>query len=74
MQPGQLREALMRLVQALADFDHSASGDILTQLSGLAVNGDVAGTVRRVRERVDEYEYDQAAAMVRDLLQKLETA
>jgi two-component system, sensor histidine kinase and response regulator len=71
--PAELRAVLERLGAALSSFDLSASGDALTDLAGIGAPAAMAADLARVRDLVDGYEYDEAAAIVSRLVQQLET-
>ena len=66
------RKTLEKLASALGSFDLSASGEALSELGTIGTSAEVAADLAKVRELVDGYEYDEAAAIVSGLLQHLE--
>jgi signal transduction histidine kinase/CheY-like chemotaxis protein/HPt (histidine-containing phosphotransfer) domain-containing protein len=65
----RINDVLRRLSAALGDFDLSASHDALAQL-GVAASPPLAAEIAKVRELVDQYEFDSAAAIVAGLLRQ----
>jgi HPt (histidine-containing phosphotransfer) domain-containing protein len=70
--PAALRKALERLTAALGAFDLTAAGEALTGLASLGALPAVAGELERLRQLVDGYEYDGAAALAARLLRDME--
>lgn len=72
--PAEFRNALDRLSAALSSFDFSVANEILAGSPFSAVPAIVAADVKNLRERVDGYDFDEAAAIVARLLNTMETA
>jgi HPt (histidine-containing phosphotransfer) domain-containing protein len=68
--PAAARSALERLQAALGDFDLSAAGSALTDLENVAMPG-AASELARLRNHVDNYEYDEAGALATRLLAQI---
>jgi PAS domain S-box-containing protein len=66
--PAWVRTRLERLRSALADGDLSGSSEILQELVGANLGDNGRAQVARLREFIDGYEYDEAAALVDRLL------
>ena len=64
---GPARIALERLQAALGDFDVSAAASALAELDRVAIT-ESAGELARLRKHVDNYEYEEAAALTTRLL------
>jgi signal transduction histidine kinase/CheY-like chemotaxis protein len=71
--PLKLNDTLKRLAAALVDMDLSAVNDVLTELTGVVMPDPYADQLARVRELVDAYEFEPAAAIVAGLLQSSDT-
>ena len=69
--PAKLREALERLSASLGNFDLSACEAALNEIAALGAPPDMAAELARVRELAEGYEYDEAAAVVTGLLERL---
>ena len=69
--PASARAALERLQAALGDFDLSAANHALADLDGLAIEGNAAGHLVRLRNHVDSYEYDEARVLATKLLDQI---
>ncbi len=63
MEPSQIRGGLERLGIALDNSDPSAVAEAIAELVGWESPPEVAADLNRVRDLVDNYEYDQAAAV-----------
>jgi len=68
--PAQLREALVRLQAALAASDPTATEQALAGLGG-GVPGALAADVGRMRRLADDYQFDEAGAIVSRLLDSI---
>jgi hypothetical protein len=66
-----LRAALEKLREALARFDLEESSTALKEIAAMAAPPDVSEPIARLRQLVDGYEYEEAAAMVAELLGRL---
>lgn len=69
--PGKLREALERLSASLENLDLSTCETLLTDITALGAPPDMAAEFVRVRELAEGYEYEEAAAVVAGLLERL---
>ena len=72
--PAVVASTLERLTAALNDYDLSSAGDALAQLAASGLPDWASDDVRRLRERVDGYDYDEAHAIAARLLARVETA
>jgi two-component system, sensor histidine kinase and response regulator len=68
--PIEARPVLQRLQAALADFDLSAAGDALADLSRVATGTNI-NELAQLRNHVDSYEYDEARTLVTRLLEQI---
>ena len=64
------RAVLERLQAALADFDLTAASGVLADLDRVGMPGD-AGELARLRHHIDQYEYEEAGALVTRLLEQV---
>jgi signal transduction histidine kinase/CheY-like chemotaxis protein/HPt (histidine-containing phosphotransfer) domain-containing protein len=71
LDPSRINEALKRLSAALGNFDLSISNDALAELA--AAGPPLAADIAKVRELVDQYEFDSAASIVVGLLRQSQT-
>jgi two-component system sensor histidine kinase/response regulator len=71
VEPAQLRRPLELLRTALADFDLSSSTEALEEIARLNLPEELRQKADRLREFIDGYEYDEAAALVVQLLASL---
>ena len=67
----RLRECLERLRKALADFDLSSSSEVLRELREMNVSGEMGQDIPHIEELVENYEYDDAVAIVSRLLERV---
>jgi signal transduction histidine kinase/DNA-binding response OmpR family regulator len=67
--PSSINEALKRLSAALSGFDLSIANEALTELTA-AGPSPIAAEIAKVRELVENYEFDSAGAVVTGLLQQ----
>ncbi len=72
--PADFRDALDRLSAALSSFDFSVANEILAGPPFSAVPANLSPDVKNLRERVDGYEFEEAAAIVARLLNSMEMA
>jgi CheY-like chemotaxis protein/HPt (histidine-containing phosphotransfer) domain-containing protein len=72
-EPPEVRARLERLQSALAEGDLSGSAEILGELSGLNLPDEASQVLTRVRDLVNEYEYEKAARDVDRLLARYPT-
>ncbi len=63
--------ALERLTMALDDYDLSAAGGALTDLSASGLPAWAAGDLERLRHCVDGYEYSEARGIASRLLARV---
>ncbi len=71
--PARLREALESLKVALSDFDLSGSSDALDTLAALGTPADWRPDLNGLRQRIDDYNFDEALIVADRLLGLLET-
>jgi HPt (histidine-containing phosphotransfer) domain-containing protein len=71
VEPARLRAPLDRLRAALADFDHSACTEVLGEIARLDLPEGLRLKATRLQELIDGYEYDEAGAVVNQLLAAL---
>jgi PAS domain S-box-containing protein len=71
--PARLQAVLEKLQRTLADFDLSGSSDALEEFARLGLPAAERADAERLRQLVDGYEYDEAAAIVARLLGGLAT-
>jgi len=69
--PSRLRDNLERLRLALADFDLSSSSEVLRELKKMNVPDEMGREIAHIEEFVENYEYDDAAAIVARLLERV---
>jgi hypothetical protein len=69
--PGKLREALEKLSASLDSLDLSACEAVLTDIAALGAPPDMAADFGRIRKLAEGYEYEEAAAVVKSLLDRL---
>ena len=67
----RLQECLERLRKALADFDLSSSSEVLRELREMNVSGEMGRDIPHIEELVENYEYDEAVAIVSRLLERV---
>jgi two-component system sensor histidine kinase/response regulator len=67
-EPARLRAPLERLRAALADGDHSGCTDVLGEIARLNLPEGQRMEATRLQELIDGYEYDEAGAVVNELL------
>ena len=67
----RLRDRLERLRRVLANFDLSSSSEVLQELREMNVPAEVGRDIVYIEEKVDNYEYDDAAAIATRLIEKV---
>jgi two-component system sensor histidine kinase/response regulator len=68
VEPARLRAPLGRLREALANLDLSGCADVLQEIAQLHLPDDLRRQATRLQELIDGYEYDEAGAVVTQLL------
>src|SRR5262249_31063402 len=71
LEPARLRVPLDRLRAALADFDHSGCTEALAEVARLNLPRDLLSQSAHLWDLIDAYEYDEAAAVVSQMLAAL---
>ena len=68
----RLRDRLEQLRKFLANFDLSSSSEVLRELREMNVPGEMGRDIAQIEEKVDNYEYDDAAAIAARLIERVE--
>ena len=69
--PVKLRTSLAKLHHALGELDLSSSAEAIAELQKTSLDRDMGKGLARLRELVENYEYDEAAALTCRLLENL---
>ena len=67
----RFRDSLERFRMALADFDPSSSSEVLRELRETDVPAQMDRDIAHIEELVENFEYDDAAAIVAQLLERV---
>jgi len=67
----RLRDRLEQLRKFLANFDLSSSSEVLRELREMNVPGEMGRDIAQIEEKVDNYEYDDAAALAARLIERV---
>ena len=67
----RLRDRLERLGRFLENLDLSSSSEVLRELREMNVPGEMGRDILQMEEKVDNYEYDDAAAIAARLIEKV---
>jgi len=67
----KLLDSLERLRRVLANFDLSSSSEVLRELREMNVPGEMGRDIVHIEEKVDNYEYDDAAAIATRLIERV---
>jgi len=71
LDPAAARMALERLVRVVEDFDASSAAAALAEVVAMKWSGEESDLIMQLRNQVDTYEFDDAAATAARLIERL---